>query len=933
MTVGAGSGDPGTINLTGGTLSLSGNFLPADVVAFLSHVDRGGGRVGLSGALDLQGGTFTIDPSTTGSLTLLGGTIKNGTLAVANGAVWTVDGGGVLDTVTLDADVTVSGGGMGLFNSSILGSVTTIGAGAIGWVDANSNIIEANNLWGAAKSLSGTEILVQWHGVVPSGTTPTSFTLSRSTDGVDYEVIGTPPASGIYLDEGLDPGTTYYYQIDAEFSDGTHYLYQTNPTTTLATDTSGWYKVGNVVDQNGTAVAASGDSFAAGSPEGAFIEALSGVISTSSTINDPADVQPSGTGYSVGDDPPEDPTEWAEGFAGEPEGDEGNKPFVPQFKATVDSVQLNSLLVQDANDATNSLNVTNSTPADFWVALDASGRATVNLFSPFAGVTPDTSAARSQILWNLTGDQAAPTNGDFTQNNAITLTPAGARVYTIQAGFDLNQDGVLEANEVARTITMHTLRGDLAVIKSDGSELDNSLKVTQGGYVVLNDDNDSYTFNAAGNPIPDTSATNIPTEHDLVPLTLHALTDPSIGGFYSISTESHNIRLWMEQTKATPVTAANIFYATADTTIYVEGIGESGSRAAEQIVMKWWKPGVTPITVDKVNYTVFTLEGPQNVPGYTQYNYTADVPGGIVAGAGTWSAQSGTIVAQAPDGGSATVGWGSGPTLATVIFRPAPGFLGARDVNVVQIQLATTGNLAHYADKNTAGPVQRPGPGSALIFASSGQDAMTADLYITSITGPTVNGAQRGLRFMEIGLVHEARLNANEGLFNDATPKVRRVSRLQDGLIHLDAAHASTAPWVFMDADSYLSVTSDAAPISAVHFSTFDNPHMLATDVFTIAGTQVNTLVLDQRSWVYLAVRTKDPAAGTQGTELTERAILNWDADLTGNINTAGAFTLTGSGITGDGAFTEVTNGTTVPSFAPNLAEAFVTDTWDTLPQ
>lgn len=76
-------GTTNSFNVNGGTLNLGGAVTFAGLN--LASFQRSGGTVNLTGTLDNTGSTLTLN-STTGSWTLLGGTISGGTLAYANGS-------------------------------------------------------------------------------------------------------------------------------------------------------------------------------------------------------------------------------------------------------------------------------------------------------------------------------------------------------------------------------------------------------------------------------------------------------------------------------------------------------------------------------------------------------------------------------------------------------------------------------------------------------------------------------------------------------------------------------------------------------------------------------------------------------------------------------------------------------------------------------
>ena len=121
--------NPGTITATNSTVNLGGAFTTADVATFSDS----GGTVNLTGTLNNAGTTLALN-TTTGSWTLLGGTILGGTLSESGGVeLFTTSSGGTLSGVTLagnldlassDATVYVVGG-LTLNNATVyLGNAT-----------------------------------------------------------------------------------------------------------------------------------------------------------------------------------------------------------------------------------------------------------------------------------------------------------------------------------------------------------------------------------------------------------------------------------------------------------------------------------------------------------------------------------------------------------------------------------------------------------------------------------------------------------------------------------------------------------------------------------------------------------------------------------------------------------------------------------------
>jgi len=126
---------------------------------------------------------------------------------------------------------------------------------------------------------------------------------------------------------------------------------------------------------------------------------------------------------------------------------------------------------------------------------------------------------------------------------------------------------------------------------------------------------------------------------------------------------------------------------------------------------------------------------------------------------------------------------------------------------VVRVKIKSSGNTADYADPATDPPQQVGGAGSATIKSSSAANAMTAETIIESVDGPTVDGGERGRKFMEIGHVHQARFDAKHGLYNDTTPAKRRRSNLDgSGDINAGGTYVFTGAGVTGD-DQYTEVT------------------------------------------------------------------------------------------------------------------------------
>ncbi|HJW30325.1 MAG TPA: hypothetical protein VJ508_13930 [Saprospiraceae bacterium] len=454
---------------------------------------------------------------------------------------------------------------------------------------------------------------------------------------------------------------------------------------------------------------------------------------------------------------------------------------------------------------------------------------------------------------------------------------------------------------------------DLAAMKVNhnaaNGELSEDQETNPGAFVPINNDDDDYD---ATNTADKDQTGPIVGESDLLPIILHKV-NPAISGSKYTLVIPGQVRIWQKSDRSGAVSETTEFDANADTTLFVEGVTVgSGSVKIN------WKSGTTTLNgSDEVKVTVFNWLGPLNVPGYAIYRYTAS--GAL--GTSKWITPGSGTIKTAADTSDVTILWAEGPVVGKAVYQVNGDYVWDLEVNVVQVKMKQTGNSAAY----DSSPFQVGGAGSALIKASSKVNCMTANLVIEKVEGPTVRGAQRGKKFIELGLVHQAGFDAKHGLYNNSSPRRRIRSSLQDGQTHWDARTATTIPWVFNDSDHYLDITSDTTVISNVTLKTFDNPALICTNQVTLAGDQVDVLALNMFHILYLSVRTKQNI-NTSHDVLTQRGRLNWRFDGTGNVDATGTWSLTGTGVTGDASFSEMTDGNSVPTAAANLNEELNTN-------
>jgi RHS repeat-associated protein len=329
----------GTIQLSGGTDTFVSQAIMNTTGA--GQIDLASGTLTIDDGLAITG-TLTLDYSTTLQLanteTINGGTInaqQTGSIPFGDEstAYIEIDTGA---TVTLAAGTTLEGGAIiesssgdpALINQGVIDPLGAPPAGGSG--QGNQGFVVANDvgftnqglmavsdlaifsdasqtLVGAAMDISPTEVVFGWAGLpMNSGDT---YTISKSTDDLNFTTIATTLPKGNYdVVEGLTPNTTYYFQVEERSSSGAEWIYTSEPVVTninnpddyasyytgseplgVSKDQFGWYQIVNPGlsyspgSSLGSGAVPLGDYFGgvvpAGSPEGAFLQAVDGVMS------------------------------------------------------------------------------------------------------------------------------------------------------------------------------------------------------------------------------------------------------------------------------------------------------------------------------------------------------------------------------------------------------------------------------------------------------------------------------------------------------------------------------------------------------------------------------------------------------------------------------------------------------------------------------
>ncbi len=507
-------------------------------------------------------------------------------------------------------------------------------------------------------------------------------------------------------------------------------------------------------------------------------------------------------------------------------------------------------------------------------------------------------------------------------------------------------------------------------IKGSDGELDSKEKLSPGGFVPLNDDNDDYQF-ANGSQVLDLDkTTETKGENDLVPLVFHQVDKDdtfTLTVINNFDSGGGRIKLWRTPTKTDVVTAdpanpTKSALVTSTTkfdntdvdanntiTVYIEGVRASGGarnpdRAPRPgrditIQLNWSssKGGGQPKSnVDRVNLTVYQITGPTNVPGYAIYTYTAVVPGAKTQG--TWTTpEKGEI--KSTNGNECQILWSGGPDIGFAIFKPNDHFECKRDVNIVQVELdlgrskitvnPNSSQDGFAMDPKTGDTTQTKVPHiTSIVAATKGKAglAMQAEIMIAHVTGKSRDGSPpRGVRYVIGGFFQNGEVKQWNAEYGSPAVVVMHNTIEKPGEWFLDAQRGgdTTLPWFsFPNAPTAPADSDNFLPRS---ISTGDTPELDAADLRQVDNNgepyvefdhlAVNNIRVNFR--LYLAVETLD-SINKADKIYTQRAVAEWHFDGTGTTSDGGTWQPLDGHTNGvDKQFKLVTDGSRVPVTDP----------------
>lgn len=335
----------------------------------------------------------------------------------------------------------------------------------------------------------------------------------------------------------------------------------------------------------------------------------------------------------------------------------------------------------------------------------------------------------------------------------------------------------------------------------------------EGAFLPVNDDDDDYSATLTDDGSDkEQEPEGISQETDLLPIILHKVgPDPIVGSVYTLTIPNH-IKVWKFSDRTGLVVTADEFDANVETTLYVEGI----TKTSDDIKINWTeKPGTAEpnliVDLDRVTVTTFQWVGALNVPGYSSHKYVAT--GALPAS--KWS-NTHTSGNNDPGTGPNTDGqdedstwilWDGGPSIGKATYNVNANYTWDLEVNVVQITFVTpvAGDIVHknfpvqgvYLP-NAQGVYTKLDGTGRYISASATGDSFVGKIIVDKVEGPMRGGANRGVKFLEMGITQEVKVTQRNSIY--PTLGLKRKSKLEDNTWHLDTAvpanpAAAVKPW------------------------------------------------------------------------------------------------------------------------------------------
>ncbi|MGC4002246.1 MAG: hypothetical protein QM811_03510 [Pirellulales bacterium] len=292
---------------------------------------------------------------------------------------------------------------------------------------------------------------------------------------------------------------------------------------------------------------------------------------------------------------------------------------------------------------------------------------------------------------------------------------------------------------------------------------------------------------------------------------------------------------------------------------------------------------------DAVKLNKFKIGGPLNVPDHSTYDYTA--VNGAAQGRGKWLEQENGDDAAIITNSDAGIDkmrrtWGEGAETGLLVYQADDDFVWQVEVNVVKIALGSENQILY--NQQGDGPV----PGTNNIIASASPNLAMQNRIVVTLEGPVRGGVQRGIDFIEVGIMQTAIVSTGNWR---STNNTRTLISGFEGRTFLDQitdGAGSERPWY--DSRDTTSVPGrqgvrkvgePLGPGNSIQLSTGDRPFLpIWPNAVTTPTTSV--MVIDFR--LYVAARTADgthPAVNTNATttyvrQASRRLAIRWQRDI-----------------------------------------------------
>jgi hypothetical protein len=291
---------------------------------------------------------------------------------------------------------------------------------------------------------------------------------------------------------------------------------------------------------------------------------------------------------------------------------------------------------------------------------------------------------------------------------------------------------------------------------SPSGTLPHSQNNDEGAYVPL-DDGD-----ADGNGTPaDMVSDSADDTFQLLPITLNQM---SAGGDYILHVPD-NVQVWLSDTKKTTVPDGATFDASTDTRLFVEG-----TVAGVGTITVDWVSGIADTdtlieNADSLTVNVFTMEGPQDVPDDSTYNYVAS--GGYTTSdfVGWGEPTGGTVVQSDPGSSQQQIKWGAGPNVGTIEYQASDYYGWSRNVYIVNVAISGPEGAPTFTpgtpyDGGTIGTINS-GLCKRIWSGTNTNPGMQWSAAIT-LTGPDGN---KGVTNIKVGFVQDVYVAADAAVY------------------------------------------------------------------------------------------------------------------------------------------------------------------------